>query len=89
MSPEVAGHVGVHVAKAVEGAKGQVEQEAPHKGEVPPYLKHFKISLHVPREIYPPTNLAKMVLKAHLFTPHHHHCCADLNPLSEMEIYIL
>ena len=39
MSPEVAGHVGVHVAKAVEGAKGQVKEEAPHEGEVPPYLK--------------------------------------------------
>ena len=39
MSPEVAGHVGVHVAEAVEGAKGQVKQEAPQKGEVPPYLK--------------------------------------------------
>ena len=38
MSPEVAGHVGVHVAKAVEGAKGQVKQKAPHKGEVAPYL---------------------------------------------------
>ena len=61
MSPEVAGHVGVHVSKAVEGAKGEVEEESSHEGEIPP----------------------------HLFTPHHHHCCADLNPLSEMEIYIL
>ena len=39
MSPEVAGHVGVHVAKAVEGAKGQVKEEAPHEGEVTPNLK--------------------------------------------------
>ena len=39
MSPEVAGHVGVHVPKAVKGAKGQVKEEATHKGEVPPYLK--------------------------------------------------
>ena len=39
MSPEVAGHVGVHVPKAVKGAKGQVKEETPHKGEVPPYLE--------------------------------------------------
>ena len=39
MSPEVAGHVGVHVPKTVKGAKGQVKEEAPHKGEVPPYLE--------------------------------------------------
>ena len=39
MRPEVTGHVGVHVAKTVKGAKGQVKEEATHKGEVPPYLK--------------------------------------------------
>jgi len=31
---EVGGHVGVHVAETVEGAQGQVEQEAPADGEV-------------------------------------------------------
>ena len=51
MSPEVAGHVGVHVAEAVEGAKGQVKQEAPQKREVPPYLKlGAQQSLQVLRE---------------------------------------
>ena len=34
MCPQVAGHVGVHVAEAVEGAEGEVEEEAPEDGEV-------------------------------------------------------
>ena len=33
MSAEVAGHVGVHVAEAVEGAEGEVEDEASQDGQ--------------------------------------------------------
>ena len=34
MCPQVAGHVGVHVPEAVEGAEGQVEEEATEDCEV-------------------------------------------------------
>ena len=46
---EVAGHVGVHVAEAVEGAEGQMEQEAAADGEVagqPPRPHRRRLRTH-------------------------------------------
>ena len=41
MSPEIAGHVSVHISKAVECAKSQMQEEASHQGEVAPNLENM------------------------------------------------
>ena len=75
---KVTGHVGVHVAEAVESSQSQVKKKATDNGENPGHV----VGLHSVQETHSDVSVEELLLKRHLKIKQALFFCHDIQKIN-------